>query len=606
MLKKEIAETLKQAVFFVAAIILIPGICSLFIKGIYLEIFFPTFQFGLLFWALLMGNFIFSLDRGQRGIEYLLSLPYSRLQIIGIKILPRICALIIFYLLYLVIHYNGGSHAAVIAHLGFTGFYFSLFLIAFSFSASSENFVISSAVSVFFLFVYIHLFYLVLWITSGFINIPFSPNMPFSWFINRIFVETDWAFFTLSWLPVSIILIIPFPIAFILAFKKFDIRPSLAFNKKLFKHLVLFLIPALSFSFLVSFIGSREFSRGYYLTLDNKLIENNRISKKLKIYHQKKVAKINTYFNLWPAFEIDHYVIGGSSEYRQKKRLYVVRRLDLINNEIKTLYEIERKDFIGYQALWKFNKEVLLIQKGENSTAFTLVIIDVISGKVKRIAANLPLDGFSAPQIFGTDKLENSRFWLVSSRKNNNRTVWRLWENGEIDNLGDSYKLQPFYINRMLFMYSEEGTEVYTIDSTGKKLLKEISVYAAFSSLYQKNVLDVSLTEIYGRQGRKIVRLNLKNFEINEIGDYEGYIKYVFPHDFYYINMPLDNKTLIKLYHLKDGSMKFLQEFHLSKVKTNKPPDRINIFKNGIVFNIKGKVKVYALPDMKVLKLKGF
>jgi len=327
----------------------------------------------------------------------------------------------------------------------------------------------------------------------------------------------------------------------------------------------------------------------------------------LKIYDQDKVSKINTYFNLWQVLEIDHYVIGGSFEYRPRKRPYVIKKLDFINNEAKSFYEIERKEFIGYPALWKFNKEVLLIQKGENSTAFTLVIIDVISGKAKRVEANLPLDGFSLPRIFGTDKLENRRFWLVSLRKKDIRTVWRLWEDGEVDNLGDSYKLWPFYINRMLFMYSEEGIQAYIIDSAGKKLFREISGCAAFSLFYREDVSNVSLTEIYGRLGQKIVRLDLKNYEISEIDDYEGYIRYIFPNDFYYINMPLllENKTLIKLYHLKNGRMEILQEFHLSKVRTHKPSDRINIFKNGIVATIKGKVKVYALPDMKVLKLKG-
>jgi len=599
MLKKEISETLKQAGFFIATALIVPGILLLIMNLTYLEIFFPCFQFGLFFWALLMGNFIFSLDRGQRGIEYLLSLPYSRIQIIGIKFLPRMFALTILYLLYLVIHYNGGSNAAAIAHPGFTGLYFSLFLIAFSFSASSENFVISSLVSVFFLFVYIHLFYLELWIVSGFIN------MPFSWNINEIFVETSWEFFTWSWLPVSIILIIPFPIAFILAFRKFDIRPSLAYNKKYFKHLVLILIPALAFSFLVAFIGKREFSRSYYLTQNNKLIESNWIFDNMKIYDQEKVAKMDALFSAWNAVEIDQYVIGGSFEYRAQKRLYVLKKLDLRNYEIKSLYEIESKDYIGYQTFWKFNKEILLLQKGKNSAAFTLVIIDVLSGKVKRIETNLSLDDFSAPRIFGTDKLENRRFWLVSLRKKSIPTVWRLWEDGEIDNLGDSYKLRPFYLNRMLFMYNEEGIQAYTIDSAGKKFFRDISGCASFSLSYRNDMSNVSLTEIYGWLGQKIVRLDLKNFELSEIGDNEGYINYIFPHDFYYLDMPWDDRTLYKLYQLKDGSMKFIQEFHLSKVKKYKPSDGIYIFKNGIVLAKKRKVKVFTFPDMKVLKLKG-
>jgi len=420
--------------------------------------------------------------------------------------------------------------------------------------------------------------------------------------MNRILAETDWLYFTSMGLPVSLILIIPFPIAFILTFRKFDIRPALTFNRKLFKHLVLFLIPALAFSFLVGYLGTREYSQGYYLTLDNKLIENNWIFNSVKIYDQNKVVKINTYFNLWPSFEIDHYVIGGMFESQQFEKKFVVRKLDLKNSEIKSIYETTASKYVGF---WKFNKEVLLIEEGENSTTFTLVIIDVISGEARRIEANLPSAGYSFPQIFGTDKLENRRFWLVSSKEEMNRSVWRLWEDGELESLGYSYRLPPFYINRMLFLYTEDGIDACIIDSIGKKMFREISDSVAFSSLNRKDLSNDSLTEIYGRQGQKIVRLDLKNFEISEIGDYEGAIFNNFPGDFYFIKMSRDDRTITELYHLKDGRMKFLQEFFLKKSKTNKPWDQFYIFKTGIVATKKRKVTVFAFPDMKVLKLKG-
>ena len=101
MLKKEISEVLKHSIIFILVALLLPAILlltTIISDQSYFDVFFPLFQFGLFSWALFMGTSLFSGERRQRGVEYLLSLPYSRLQLIGIKILPRLCAVIVFYL----------------------------------------------------------------------------------------------------------------------------------------------------------------------------------------------------------------------------------------------------------------------------------------------------------------------------------------------------------------------------------------------------------------------------------------------------------------------------------------------------------------------------
>ncbi len=132
MLKKEIREVLIQILFFLLAVFLMTWIMTNFIEGPFFEIMFPMYQVGLLMWALLMGNFIFSLDREQRGMEYLLSLPYSRLQLLGIKILPRLGGLLIFYAGYLILKNSISIPAEVFTPTVLLLLYFPLFIMAFS------------------------------------------------------------------------------------------------------------------------------------------------------------------------------------------------------------------------------------------------------------------------------------------------------------------------------------------------------------------------------------------------------------------------------------------------------------------------------------------
>ena len=81
MFKKELTDVLRQTLWFLAAMLAIPA-ALLALKVIprqpYPTLFISVLQPGLFFWALFLGASIFGRERGQKALEYALSLPYSR------------------------------------------------------------------------------------------------------------------------------------------------------------------------------------------------------------------------------------------------------------------------------------------------------------------------------------------------------------------------------------------------------------------------------------------------------------------------------------------------------------------------------------------------
>jgi len=81
MFKKELVDVLKQSAWFLAAVlaltVALPAL-NVVPRQPYGSLFATVFQIGLLFWALFLGASTFGRERGQRALEYVLSLPYSR------------------------------------------------------------------------------------------------------------------------------------------------------------------------------------------------------------------------------------------------------------------------------------------------------------------------------------------------------------------------------------------------------------------------------------------------------------------------------------------------------------------------------------------------
>ncbi len=92
MLRKEIQGALKRSLFFLAVAVGISFVIKIVLPhiGSYLEVFYLMYQFLLVWFGAFMGLSLFLSDKRQRAEDYVFSLPYSRLRLLGIKVLPRL------------------------------------------------------------------------------------------------------------------------------------------------------------------------------------------------------------------------------------------------------------------------------------------------------------------------------------------------------------------------------------------------------------------------------------------------------------------------------------------------------------------------------------
>lgn len=603
MSAKELKETLKQVIFVLQFVLLFSVILPPLLKTAMFDIFFPLFQTGLLFLALLLGNFTFSLEREQRGLEYLLSLPYTRMQLLGYKFIPRLGAVVLLYFVHLIIYNLGGSNSAALSIFGFTLLYTALFLIAFSLSAVSDNFVLSSAVSALFLFISMYLLMLVFksaWLLKG---VPLFPDL---YLFGSLFSgSTDFykPFFIWS---VSLIMLAAFIAAFVRAFKSFDIRPARTFNKKYFQHLLVWLPAGFILAIIFVYFGTGiNIWTNYYLTEQNILLEKK--EQQIYLHTKDHTYQIEHNLRLWPAIEIDNTLITIRDDtiWNQKPK-FVISRLDLKSAHIESLYEASYKKSIGWPHLTHFENQVHFFEKGKSATEIELVFLDLNSSSTRRFSINLPAEKHHSPRLIGTDKIAGARFWLVSLRHKQTHAVLQVWEDGQCENLALSRShIQPSYINRMLLIYTEKGVQFSRITQTGLSQITELpGIYPAFSSI-RKELTNIPLTELYGRQGEEIIRLDLESFQVEGLGSYNGWLRKHYPNTNYFVQLDRE-KDIQKIYSLQDGKMNYLMELILRDPKKySSADDSVYIFRTGIVTRSKGKVRVFSLPDLQELKFKG-
>jgi hypothetical protein len=604
MLKKEINDVLKQIVFFIAAVLLLPAfliITTIISNQSYFSVFFPLFQFGLIFWAFFMGSSLFSLEHSQRGMEYLLSLPYSRLKLIGLKILPRLIAVMAFFVAFWILYNTGGEDLAAFPFAPFAAIYFFLFLISLSLSANSENFLVLFVASFFSLFICFGLISLILWLVMLIKGIPFGP------LFFRYFSWEHATYLSSFILLVGSVFLLPFLISFALSFKKFDIRPAKVYNKRYFKYFTPIFTLCFIISFIFVFLGSGPGYKQYYLTQDLKLIESYRYSG-TKIYEDNKVHKVKGDFDFsWPSFEDNEYVYEIA--YNKTTRSYnKIIRLNTSDYTAEVLYEGSSEINIAWR-LQKYDQTIAFVERKRKKDFhdIQLVLVDESSKEVTRIPLEYQLlEKSYLPIIIWTDKTEGKRFWLISTEKNWKNQILRIWEDGQIENIGKSQKA-PCYINRMLITYTDEDVIISREKEGRFEPIRKIPNSKGFhfgTVFWRTKLNDVALKEIYGwRRGPKrpkYARLNLENFEIEEIGETKGHLMSFSPDENYFFETD-HVASEVKVYEYKEGKQNLLKTFSFD---TTEISNRFRLCKGGVVIREGKKVRVYAFPDLKEIKFK--
>ncbi len=610
MLKKEIISVIKHNFYFLIMVFAASGLLNVTIirDGSYFQVFFPLLQYGLIFWALFMGISLFSSEQGQRGMEYLLSLPYTRIHLIGLKILPRVVALVALYCFCWLLYIKGGGNAAVLHHFAFTILYFAAFFIALSYSASSDNFLVLFVFTIFSMMAYLGILSGIFWATlqaKGYVFYEFEI-MPF-------FTEGLDSFLENLIVPVSIGILLPFLIALFVSFKKFDVRPVKTYNVRFLKVFIPLFIAGLIGGFVFSHQTLDIGYTHYYLTQNLQVIESNSYSG-VNIYDGQKVYRVNTdgnYDRL--SWEENGYVYFGDGGR--------LARLNTREHTMELLYEAPRGKWI-YWRTWGYEQTMVFVESKRDYTGLQFVLLDIDSREVRKIPLTREILGEDSYWIiFGADRFEGRRYWLMHpGGSRGDKPIYQLWEDGQIDSVGTSQKW-PCYINRALFSYGENVIEVSQYKEGRFEVLRSIpnedDLHFGWYLHYQRKLTNSPVKEIYGRRvfrplkgenaGRnyctKYARLNLDNFEIEELADSENYLHFFSPNpDSFYALEWDDSVHEVKIYEVNGETLRLLKTF--KDVNPAHGLNDVDIAESGLLVKRGKKIKVYAWPELKEIKFK--
>lgn len=591
MLKKEFNEILKQSLYLIIFLICLP---LLFMAGSrilgtsvsYLQFFFMLFQVGLLIFALIAGISLFTSERKQGGIEYLLTLPISRLKLLTIKICPRLAALTAFSLLYVLlvnILTNGAESMQLTYALPANIFFFmlcSLFIISVSLSASHSNFLV------------IALLGLVIFSIYGMLVYYFTRTGWLELFIGPIDESAAGVIF-------NFLLILPLPLlfSFIFSFRKFDVGPGKSFNKSYLKLFIPFVIAGVLLSFSYLYMIKLPPYKDYYLTKEHKLIEMR--SGSTRVYDGEKVTEIDAL-----GFVTQEY--GDSLYLRSYKTGREILRIDKKNGLVDLFYTMQ-----GWIRLpvGKY-KDTMVFTEPNRAGEQYLVLINMDSKAVKKIKLPGTEEGdYFGNTVFGADEEEGQRFWLVIKGKIHDYTVYRIWDDGRSEKLALTWT-RPVYVSHRLLTTDKKGIVVNKLTAEGIEVIKELPVrtdITFITSYFQRNLDTGAVKEIYGRipgTTTKVLWIDMEALATGWVQD-EG-IKSVtnfYPDLNYAVDWDYDNQGRIifvnSISRLRKGKTELLKTFEPNKYQW--------IFPDGCGFFLKvaGKVKVYAVPDLKELTFKG-
>lgn len=608
MLKKEWIDVGAQILFVAVFIVLQPlfliwtGITP---KAAYADVFFPLFQFGLFFLAFLLGASFLATERYQRSLVYVLTLPYSRLRLLSLKLFPRFSALMLILGVYFLLFQLWGANRAAVSHVSFVLVFVSLFVIALSISASAENLLVLFFGSLFGLVFFLGLGFLVVWAALRLKGYVFY-EMRISEFFSGEFDQ--WEVFLLVWLAALILL--PLVSSFVLTFRKFDARPVRVFNVSLLKWLGILLLVgicvALWFSYQKIDIGDRNL----YLSKDHKVLESRWYSK-TKIYDGQTVHKLERP-DLW-VFYVEFEVNGKWIVSMWDGFLAI----DLNDYSEEILYRCQPGRDIYW---WKYHYDnrLLFITHTKHYTEKRLEILNLDTKAVQSIRLDQePLGVFSNHRIFGTDTHEGRRFWLISMWSTDGaRQVFRIWEDGSVDPVGEGHG-SPVYVNGLLLTYADNEMIFYRQGEGDFVLFQRVpnpenyGVSRAYST--RRDLNDIPLEALFVQkivgdaQGRRTMRgglLDLKEFQIRQLEEPVNWAAYTGTGHYYYFQEPEENSPGLKVFRFERGELDLLREFPDMSYAVWHDDTSVKLFPGGMILVRNNKVRVFAFPDLEEIRFK--
>lgn len=604
MLRKELEEVLKQSLFFALVTIIIALLIEIAFQGrlgTFLETFSLLFQLGLFWFALFLGNALFLTDRRQGAIDYLFGLPYSRLQLLGIKVLPRIIVLVAFYVLYLLLGQWQSEFISLINPVSLAQIYIALFVIGLSLSVSLDNYVLTAVLTLFVTFLFWQFLYLFPFLVLKFKGIAIGQFNLRVLFNFRIGFSPALRLHSLLY----VCLLLPFLISFVFAYKKIGLGSVVNFNRRLVKTFIPIFAAGILLAYFPAQALIRPSEKAYYLTGQRQLIEADFFS--TRIYDRATVSEVKGRFIYRRYMPIEQGSHLYANYYLDGYRQFI--RLNLNSREIDIFYRNKDRDYPNQCPQWLFENTIALFEEKYEFYYRQMAIIDMETRQVKKITLSDKLpERYYRPRLFGADRIDGRLFWLICSLRARSFPVFRLWEDGQVENLGMTGKF-PGYFNHLLFTYGEKELVVRRLKPSGSETVRVVPLAkkTEFFSLWRSNLNQTAVSELYGRSdenGRlEYFKLDLSSWQIMPLQalnnkdpglDLKTYFKPTANGDCYYFEFNKQQGRYL-LYRYRDEKLFLLREFTLLTDRG----DRFGLFEAGIFVRKHKKLSAYLFPDLR-------
>ena len=608
MFKKELVDVLKQTAFFLAFLAAVPAAflaLRIVPKQPYQALFTPTVQAGLLFWSFFLGASLFGRERGQRALEYMTSLPYSRLGLLGRLAAPRILVLTSVWALTLLIPAGWVQSYGFLPPALFGSDYFLIFIIALSIAPLFENFLVL-AFSTFLAFFLVGLIpFATVFVAYGSRGFHLEPSFLPAW---REILSLSHEAFPIGVLPFLPLLAFPFIAALIAAFPKFDIRPSPAFRRRF----ALVLAPALILSSVVAFAAvgrsiSASDTRDHYLTQDLRLIEYGFLSNRVTIRDGRSIRHVK----LGSAGVWDLHEEGGSLYFQDLQSALI--RLDIVSGAVETLY-VPGRSTGSWSGFWVYGSSFVFFESGARPDEVQLVRLDPPDKKATRVTYTHEAFRKSMKTLIGTNVYGGRRFWICMTWFRQRGRLLRLWDDGRAEEIGLSDKAtwgRVSYYDGLLFDSGKEGLTVLKDKGTSFEVLKKFSsgeMFLPFYFFFGRRLDRPNLGFLIAKRGRNIARLDLATLDIENIGAWTdggasrwGYVVRLDDGRFY-LQTGTREPATTEIYDLNEGRMRLIWSFPPASTKA--PVMEVMIFRSGILTRVGSEFRVYAFPDMREIKFK--
>jgi hypothetical protein len=390
----------------------------------------PVFEIFLLLYASFTGWSIFDKERNEGAMEYLLSLPVSRIPLLLIKLMPRLVSVGLLLVFYMLLH-SRFEFPSQLPVLDFSVFYITFFLVSLSLSLSLKSF--------------IGAFFLTSLLSGGLT------------LLNQLLAigKSESAIYLQANVPLLI-----FPMLFFIMFHFYDVKPAFSFNIK---------FAGLGIGFCILIISITYFSAGtawcnYFLTDSGYIFrfspgESQLINKEQKILHR------------FPRHQVPLYQ-KGTSLYVVKSKGHTfpesINILNLETGESELMHQLAKgwwvmSDSIGNTGIIKGENYYVLLGNFEEKS---YKIVEIAKEKSNKIPVNGNFkfneekkSWYYASLLYAlTDPLQ---FLIIQYE-----TLYRVDETGNVRELFKVDSLSRWK-NRLL-VFNENGMTLYEISAQGE------------------------------------------------------------------------------------------------------------------------------------------